>query len=210
MKEYLQILGVPENATFTQAKEAYRDLIRIWHPDRYQHDPRLKSRAEAETKKLNATWEKLSKINPNRFNQKPEATKNSNSSHNNLEWIPGFCQKILRDPSIVLLPLFLLGALTVMVSLGIYNHLATMRITSPTHHELVNAKGVVGRPSDIFSDTPQKIVPSPGISIVANTDSTFIERPLDVPGKTIQRKEVSPGQYIYRYKDNLNTISPSH
>ena len=34
-----EILGVPENATDEQVKEAYKELVKKYHPDRYQDNP---------------------------------------------------------------------------------------------------------------------------------------------------------------------------
>ncbi|HNC47012.1 MAG TPA: J domain-containing protein [Acidobacteriota bacterium] len=43
----------------TQLKQAYRDLIEVWHPDRFAHNPRLQLKAEAMTKLINAAYQRL-------------------------------------------------------------------------------------------------------------------------------------------------------
>ena len=40
-------------------KRAYRDLIDVWHPDRFAHNPRLQAKAEAMTKRINAAYQRL-------------------------------------------------------------------------------------------------------------------------------------------------------
>ena len=49
---YLAVLGLPPEASNEDATSAYKDLIRVWHPDRFQNDDRLRRKAEDETKKL--------------------------------------------------------------------------------------------------------------------------------------------------------------
>ncbi len=41
------------------AKQAYKDLVQVWHPDRFTHSPRLQERAEAKLKQLNLAYETL-------------------------------------------------------------------------------------------------------------------------------------------------------
>lgn len=41
------------------AKQAYKDLVQVWHPDRFTHSPRLQQRAEAKLKQLNLAYETL-------------------------------------------------------------------------------------------------------------------------------------------------------
>ena len=42
-----------------EARRAYRDLVRVWHPDRFAGDPRLRSRAEERVKLLNTAYDTL-------------------------------------------------------------------------------------------------------------------------------------------------------
>ena len=49
----LQTLGLTTEATAEDVKEAYRDLVKIWHPDRFQGDARLNAKTEAQIKTIN-------------------------------------------------------------------------------------------------------------------------------------------------------------
>lgn len=49
----LQVLGVDKEATEQEVKQAYKDLARIWHPDRFQGDERLGAKTEAQIKLIN-------------------------------------------------------------------------------------------------------------------------------------------------------------
>ena len=40
-----EILEVNKDATPDQVKQAYKDLVNIWHPDRVSNNPRLKQTA---------------------------------------------------------------------------------------------------------------------------------------------------------------------
>jgi len=47
--------GVPRNAI----RQAYRDLVKVWHPDRFAQDPRLQDRAQEKLKEINQAYEIL-------------------------------------------------------------------------------------------------------------------------------------------------------
>lgn len=49
----LQHLGLTTASTEADVRQAYRELVKIWHPDRFQNDERLNSRAEAQLKLIN-------------------------------------------------------------------------------------------------------------------------------------------------------------
>ncbi len=48
------LLGITASTTADEAKQAFRDLAKVWHPDRFESDPRLKVRASEKLKQLNA------------------------------------------------------------------------------------------------------------------------------------------------------------
>ena len=39
--------------------QAYKELVQIWHPDRYVHNPRLQHKAEAKFKEINLAYQNL-------------------------------------------------------------------------------------------------------------------------------------------------------
>lgn len=51
--EALEHLGLTTEATEADVKQSYKDLARIWHPDRFQSDPRLEAKAEEQIKVIN-------------------------------------------------------------------------------------------------------------------------------------------------------------
>ena len=48
-----RILGLAPTASLGEAQSAYKDLIRVWHPDRFTSEPRLRAKAEEQTRLLN-------------------------------------------------------------------------------------------------------------------------------------------------------------
>jgi hypothetical protein len=59
IEENFRTLDLVPGASLDQIKQAYRDLVQIWHPDRFQHSPRLRRKAEERLKEINASFEKL-------------------------------------------------------------------------------------------------------------------------------------------------------
>ena len=53
------ILDLVPPVALEDAKQAYKDLVQVWHPDRFTHSPRLQERAEAKLKQLNLAYETL-------------------------------------------------------------------------------------------------------------------------------------------------------
>ena len=61
---YYEILQLRPGASPSQIQQAYRDLVRVWHPDRFAHDPRLQKIAEHKLKEINAAYIALEKTPP--------------------------------------------------------------------------------------------------------------------------------------------------
>jgi curved DNA-binding protein CbpA len=57
LREAFQILDLDRNASIEEAKQAYKDLANIWHPDRFSNNPRLRQKAEEKLKRINAAYE---------------------------------------------------------------------------------------------------------------------------------------------------------
>ena len=78
---HYQILELEPGASQAEIKQAYRDLAIVWHPDRFADNPRLREKAEAKLKQINAAYNSLkstqSQASPQKVNnqseQKPEA-----------------------------------------------------------------------------------------------------------------------------------------
>jgi hypothetical protein len=58
-EECRRILGVPADATEETIRQVYRDLVRVWHPDRFQSDERLRQIAQDNLRKINDAYAAL-------------------------------------------------------------------------------------------------------------------------------------------------------
>ena len=56
---FYEVLGLRPGASRQELKAAYRDLTKVWHPDRFTHDPRLQQKAEEKLKEINEAYEEL-------------------------------------------------------------------------------------------------------------------------------------------------------
>lgn len=56
-----EVLGVPENATDEQVKEAYKALVKKYHPDRYQDNP-LADLAEDKLAEVNEAYDAIMRM----------------------------------------------------------------------------------------------------------------------------------------------------
>lgn len=54
-----EILGIDDTASLGEIKQAYRDMIKVWHPDRFSNDPRLQKKAERAMKDVNLAYDTL-------------------------------------------------------------------------------------------------------------------------------------------------------
>src|SRR5208283_2172503 len=59
MEEYYKILEIHPNATEQEVKQAYRDLVKVWHPDRFAHDKKLQKKAEEKLKEINHAYQRI-------------------------------------------------------------------------------------------------------------------------------------------------------
>jgi len=53
----IEILGLKPGASQEEVNQAYRDLVNVWHPDRFMGNPRLEKKAEEKVKEINAAYE---------------------------------------------------------------------------------------------------------------------------------------------------------
>jgi hypothetical protein len=57
--KYYEMLGVAPGASAQELKAAHRDLAKVWHPDRFAHDPRLQQKAQEKLKEINEAYDQL-------------------------------------------------------------------------------------------------------------------------------------------------------
>ena len=60
----LRILGLPPGASPDDIRSAWRDLAKVWHPDRFAHDERLRQKAGDNLGRINEAYETLRDYDP--------------------------------------------------------------------------------------------------------------------------------------------------
>jgi hypothetical protein len=82
-KEALDVLALRPGATPVEIKEAYRDMVKVWHPDRFGSDPRLRQKAEEKLKQINKAYQVLesSSGTGETYAAEPERTASSTTGH---------------------------------------------------------------------------------------------------------------------------------
>ena len=59
LRNCYKILEIQQTASLSEIKQAYRDMIGIWHPDRYVQNPHLHEKATDKLKELNVAYNKI-------------------------------------------------------------------------------------------------------------------------------------------------------
>lgn len=55
-RNYYPVLGVQADAPVETIKQAYKNLVNVWHPDRFGHNEELRQRAEARFKDIQQAY----------------------------------------------------------------------------------------------------------------------------------------------------------
>ena len=55
----LRTLGLERGASRNEIRDAYRVMVKVWHPDRFSNDGKLRTRAEEKLKEVNAAFQHL-------------------------------------------------------------------------------------------------------------------------------------------------------
>jgi DnaJ-class molecular chaperone len=50
-------LELKPGASREELEQGYRDLVNVWHPDRFNHNTRLQEKAQEKLKEINAAYE---------------------------------------------------------------------------------------------------------------------------------------------------------
>ena len=76
------VLGVKPGVSDRELKAAHRDLAKVWHPDRFLHDPRLQEKAQEKLKEINEAYEQLISRHQRRVPPPPRPSqRSSNGAH---------------------------------------------------------------------------------------------------------------------------------
>ncbi len=84
MNNPYQILGISPNATDEEVKQAYRNLARKYHPDKYR-DSDLADLAEEKMKEINAAYEEIQKLRSMKGNASSSTAGGAGSTHSHAD-----------------------------------------------------------------------------------------------------------------------------
>lgn len=76
----LHLLGLEPGATEQAVKDAYRDMVKVWHPDRFGSDPRLRAKAQEKLKEVNAAFEQLRGYRASDYTRARESARPANTA----------------------------------------------------------------------------------------------------------------------------------
>lgn len=72
IRQCFDVLELDSNASIDEAKQAYKDMVNIWHPDRFSNNPRLKQKAEDKLKEINEAYEMMKSVLSSKKPLEPE------------------------------------------------------------------------------------------------------------------------------------------
>ncbi|MCI0529413.1 MAG: DUF1566 domain-containing protein [Nitrospira sp.] len=59
LNRYYEILELKPGALLEEIKQAHKDLVSVWHPDRFSHNLRLQQKAQEKLKEINQAYEEI-------------------------------------------------------------------------------------------------------------------------------------------------------
>jgi hypothetical protein len=103
-----EVLGVKPGVSDRELKAAHRDLAKVWHPDRFQHDPRLQEKAQEKLKEINEAYEQLVSRHKRPFVPRREASPRAQPA--------ATVRKTSRSPLWIVVPVVLFGLVFVITT----------------------------------------------------------------------------------------------
>jgi DnaJ-class molecular chaperone len=72
IRQCFDVLELDSNASIDDVKQAYKDMVNIWHPDRFSNNPRLKQKAEDKLKEINEAYKMMQSFLSSKKPQQPD------------------------------------------------------------------------------------------------------------------------------------------
>jgi DnaJ-class molecular chaperone len=76
IQQCYKVLEIDAHASNEEIKQAYKDIVNVWHPDRFAKNPRLKRKAETRIKEINEAYQTLSSYR-SQSKKRQESSENS-------------------------------------------------------------------------------------------------------------------------------------
>lgn len=96
LDRFYKILDLESGASEDKVKEAWRTMVKVWHPDRFFGDPKLQSKAQEKLKEINEAYDTLrSKVSTQKPRKHPKTSSSKPQKSKDL-WVTD-----LRDGEVV-------------------------------------------------------------------------------------------------------------
>ncbi len=78
-----RILDLKPGATLEEVKRSYRELVKVWHPDRFGNDPSLQHKAQEKLKEINYAYDRICKsvVGEPQYKTKPAQSRSTGAEH---------------------------------------------------------------------------------------------------------------------------------
>ena len=86
-----KVLELDHEASMDEAREAYIDMVRVWHPDRFTDNPRLRKKAEEKLKEINIAYAEIRHL----LSTGPEILRGKKATRRTQGALEGICRNIL-------------------------------------------------------------------------------------------------------------------
>jgi len=145
IRQCFDVLELDSNASIDEAKQAYKDMVNIWHPDRFSNNPRLKQKAEDKLKEINAAYDMmqsfLSSKKPQQPNEAPYAKAHSDAdSSANVSSRAGYHKSYAETGTKGKTEAFVEAGTDIVLSLFSYLSSAVRRIVTEARTEIDQGK----------------------------------------------------------------------
>ena len=110
----LTILGIKGACSKEEIRQAYHDLVKVWHPDRFTHDPALALKAQEKLKEVNEAYDILKRLpeqEPRRTGAAPQPPSTSRRRRSGPFW---------EKPSITFILVFILSAILFKIAFSVF------------------------------------------------------------------------------------------
>lgn len=94
LDHFYAVLEIEPGVSVNDLRQAYRDLVKVWHPDRFAQEPRLQHRAQEKLKEINRAYEMLmsypsgSRRGSDKAGSEPQKTRSGGSAARRPFWEP--------------------------------------------------------------------------------------------------------------------------
>jgi curved DNA-binding protein CbpA len=99
-----KILELDHEPSREEVREAYIDMVRVWHPDRFTNNPRLRKKAEEKLKEINIAYAEIRAL----VSTKPEVHRTKKAA----QWAQGALTDLKQRSRRLLFPKINLGGVS--------------------------------------------------------------------------------------------------